>query len=212
MFLIHNYYTQIYKGRWFDMNYGQILYQARQQMLCALISHRVFCHLHISSRCQIMLCQLVNCKLHIRHNSMWWCMIDERFMTWLAFGLGSANYVVSRLLRIVSLSSCMLAFSEGLGARSLSISWWMSGRIREIELDFSVLMSTVTVLKGASTWISSSITSGSTALHSRRMSFFCENVTFVRKELITNKICGATKPFVVHSMKYQIVLSQNHNY
>ena len=141
-----------------------------------------------------MLCQLVNCKLHIRHNSMWWCVIDERFMTWLACGLGSETYLVSRLLRIVSLSSGMLAFSEGLGARSLPISRWMSGRIREIELDFSVLMSTVTVLKGSSTWISSSITAGSTALHSQRMSFFSENVTFVRKEFITKKMKYAEQP------------------
>ena len=82
----------------------------------------------------------------------------------------------------------------------------MSGRIREIELDFSVLMSTVTVLNGSSTKISLSITSGSTALHSQCMSFFCENVTFVRKELITNKICGAIKPFVVHAMEISYCL------
>ena len=192
---------------WSDIIWGQT-----KNAVWSQLSHGfsvTYRFLHID---KIMLCQLVDCKLHIRHNSMWWCMIDERFMTWLACGLGSETYLVSRLLPIVSLCWCMLAFSEGLGARSLSINWWMSGRIRELELDFSVLMSTVTVLKGSSTWISPSIKAGSTALHSQRMSFFCENVTFVRKELITNKICGATKPFVVHSMKYHIVFSQNHNY
>lgn len=77
-------------------------------------------------------------------------------------------YLVSRSFLIVSPISRMLAGKSSpiVSCRQLLISSNMRGRIRDIELDVSVLIIAVASLKGSSISATASIQTGSTALQS----------------------------------------------